>query len=119
MLSPVAPALRWKLLFSGELEAFRGCDIKAQPVDQQDPGARSSGPPGTLLLPEASDCGLFWWDDLGQRRVEQGPSSAGGEGYDKLHLVSSREEVSAPPSHGEEGPGDPSPSWCAEPPSPP
>lgn len=51
--------LRWKVLFLGELEALRGCDIKTQPVDQQDPRVWRSGPPGTLALSDVSYCGAI------------------------------------------------------------
>lgn len=56
-------------LFSGRLEALGGCDIKAQPVDQQDPGVWGSGPPGTLSLPRSLSTGPWWQSDHGRGAI--------------------------------------------------
>ncbi|KAK2086238.1 L-arabinitol 4-dehydrogenase [Saguinus oedipus] len=48
--SQAEPASSRQVLFVGEFEALRDCDIKAQPVDQQDPGVRRSGRPAPRCI---------------------------------------------------------------------
>ena len=96
-------------LFSGELAALGGCDIEAQPVDQQDPGVGRSGPAGTPALLRSHHgplCGRVTC----QRRGS--PKSSGdilgvGTAVDKpAGQKAERRRVWGPPSGGE-GSGDP------------
>lgn len=45
-------------VFSGELAALGGCDVQAQPVDQQDAGVRRWGPAGIHALYDFNSCRL-------------------------------------------------------------
>lgn len=117
MLLPGVPRPHGSLSL-GELEALRGCDIKTQSVDQQDPGVWRSGRAGTRGLPEACDVGPFVVNEGRQRGPENeghvpgtDRGSGGGQGQQRTGLG-----LGSPSGRG--GRGVPSPPQSASVPGP-